>query len=454
MKRALSLIILFLVVITTSAPAQQASPVSPSLFAEMRWRNIGPHRGGRTRSAAGHPSAARSRSTPASATAACGRRPTPDGRGSRSSMTSRRNSIGSVVVAPSNPEHHLCRQRRGTAAAGPLGRRRHVTSRPTPARPGRTSACATAADSRTSRSIRGMPDRHVRRRARPSVRPQSRTRRLSVDRRRPHVPGRAAEGREHRRATTSTSIRPIRTSSTRRCGKGDRDRGRTRRGAARATALFKSTDGGSTWRALKNGLPAATGHNQSGDCAVNPETHLRARWRIGAARRRSTAPTMPAKPGPSSPTTRGRRAASAAAICPCRSSNPKNPDMLVMASTVSWKSVDGGKTWAPFKGAPGGEDYQGGWINPNNPDIVLLVADQGAVVTLNGGEIVELLVQPADRAAVSRDRGQRVSVSRVQRPAGKRIGVRGEPRQLRRDFDSRLICPSVSMSTATSRPIR
>jgi hypothetical protein len=37
------------------------------------------------------------------------------------------------------------------------------------------------------------------------------------------------------------------------------------------------------------------------------------------------------------------------------------------------------------QGAPGGEDYQGGWINPNDPNIVLLVADQGAVVTLNGG---------------------------------------------------------------------
>ena len=40
----------------------------------------------------------------------------------------------------------------------------------------------------------------------------------------------------------------------------------------------------------------------------------------------------------------------------------------------------------PFKGAPGGDDYQNIWINPNNPDIMLLVVDQGAVVTVNGGE--------------------------------------------------------------------
>src|SRR5205085_2065249 len=49
--------------------------------------------------------------------------------------------------------------------------------------------------------------------------------------------------------------------------------------------------------------------------------------------------------------------------------NPKNPDMVIMASTVSWKSVDGGKTWTAFRGAPGGDDYQRPWINPNNPDI-------------------------------------------------------------------------------------
>ncbi len=40
----------------------------------------------------------------------------------------------------------------------------------------------------------------------------------------------------------------------------------------------------------------------------------------------------------------------------------------------------------PFKGAPGGEDYQDGWINPDNPRIMILIADQGAVVTLNDGE--------------------------------------------------------------------
>ena len=66
------------------------------------------------------------------------------------------------------------------------------------------------------------------------------------------------------------------------------------------------------------------------------------------------------------------------------------------------QSTDGGKTWSGFRGAPGGDDYQNLWINPNNPNIILLVSDQGALVTVNGGANLEFLVQPAHRAALSR----------------------------------------------------
>ena len=52
---------------------------------------------------------------------------------------------------------------------------------------------------------------------------------------------------------------------------------------------------------------------------------------------------------------------------------------------MTWKSVDGGKTFSALRGAPGGDDYHRLWINPDNPDIILLASDQGAVVTVNGG---------------------------------------------------------------------
>jgi hypothetical protein len=49
--------------------------------------------------------------------------------------------------------------------------------------------------------------------------------------------------------------------------------------------------------------------------------------------------------------------------------DPKNPDIVYCASTVTMRSTDGGKTWSGFRGAPGGDDYQNLWINPNDPTL-------------------------------------------------------------------------------------
>ena len=57
-KRALITVLLILLGTANyiPAPAQSPSQVSPTLFSELRWRAIGPHRASRTRAAAGHPS--------------------------------------------------------------------------------------------------------------------------------------------------------------------------------------------------------------------------------------------------------------------------------------------------------------------------------------------------------------------------------------------------------------
>ena len=66
--------------------------------------------------------------------------------------------------------------------------------------------------------------------------------------------------------------------------------------------------------------------------------------------------------------------------------DPKNADVVYSANVVAWKSTDGGKNWNAFRGAPGGDDYHRIWINPDNPKIILIAADQGAIITVNGGE--------------------------------------------------------------------
>ncbi|HWC16454.1 MAG TPA: hypothetical protein VG498_05545, partial [Terriglobales bacterium] len=65
--------------------------------------------------------------------------------------------------------------------------------------------------------------------------------------------------------------------------------------------------------------------------------------------------------------------------------SPRDENTIYVANTSSYKSTDGGQNFTAWKGAPGGDDYHSIWINPKNPDIILLGVDQGATITVNGG---------------------------------------------------------------------
>jgi hypothetical protein len=66
--------------------------------------------------------------------------------------------------------------------------------------------------------------------------------------------------------------------------------------------------------------------------------------------------------------------------------DPQNPDIVYTINTSSYISTDGGTTFTGFKGAPGGDDPQQLWIDPTNGKRMLLGLDQGATVTLDGGQ--------------------------------------------------------------------
>ena len=66
--------------------------------------------------------------------------------------------------------------------------------------------------------------------------------------------------------------------------------------------------------------------------------------------------------------------------------DPKNPDIVYVPNTSIYRSVDGGKSFAVFKGDPTGPDYHELWIDPDDAKRMVLSCDQGAVVTHNGGE--------------------------------------------------------------------
>lgn len=64
--------------------------------------------------------------------------------------------------------------------------------------------------------------------------------------------------------------------------------------------------------------------------------------------------------------------------------NPKNENEVWVNELNLHKSVDGGKTFVNVDNPHG--DNHGMWFNPDNPDIILQVSDGGAIVSLNGGK--------------------------------------------------------------------
>jgi photosystem II stability/assembly factor-like uncharacterized protein len=150
------------------------------------------------------------------------------------------------------------------------------------------------------------------------------------------------------------------------------------------SGLFKSTDGGATWRPLTGGLPTfVEGLGRIGitvapsdpdrlyaTVAVSQEGWLYRSDDAGESWRRIC----------DDPRVAGRPSDFAEVKV-----HPRDPDIVFSASVVTWKSTDGGRTFNGFRGAPGGDDYHRVWIDPERPDVMLLASDQGAIITVNGG---------------------------------------------------------------------
>jgi Uncharacterized protein related to plant photosystem II stability/assembly factor len=147
--------------------------------------------------------------------------------------------------------------------------------------------------------------------------------------------------------------------------------------------IFKSADGGKTWNQLTKGLPA--GITQA-SLAIAPSNSKRL---FAAVRTPEDTKFYRSDDSGNSwvyveTDTRPTNRIASGDLGDIQF-DPKNADIIYVASVVTWRSTDAGKTWTGFRGAPGGDDYQNIWINPSDSNIMAVSSDQGAIITLNGG---------------------------------------------------------------------
>lgn len=151
------------------------------------------------------------------------------------------------------------------------------------------------------------------------------------------------------------------------------------------SGLYKSSDGGATWKKLTKGLPTTEQGLGRIGFSIAPSNSLRLYATVDAGKYGGIYRSDDGGENWYVANADGRfwgRGSDFAEV----KVDPKNADVVYSANVVTWKSVDGGKTWNAFRGAPGGDDYHRIWINPNDPNIILIASDQGAIITVNGGE--------------------------------------------------------------------
>lgn len=170
--------------------------------------------------------------------------------------------------------------------------------------------------------------------------------------------------------------------------------------------LFKSTDGGETWKKLAGGLPTDEFVGKIG-IAVAPSNPKRL-WAVVDDLGAPVAKAMTAAPGNGAaaiakPTGGGVYTSDDAGATwklvnaeqrlwgrgwyfESVTVDPKNPDRAYVINTGTYETTDGGKTFVPVKGSPGGDDDHQMWINPKDGNRMVLSTDQGTVVSVDGAQ--------------------------------------------------------------------
>ena len=150
-----------------------------------------------------------------------------------------------------------------------------------------------------------------------------------------------------------------------------------------SSGLYKTIDAGKTWTHLTGGLPERVGHI---GVAVSPADPQRVYAQVdsdindgGVYRSDDAGATWKHMAGGRDQVRIWKRGWYFGGI----TADPKDPNSVYVMDTSTYRSTDGGKTFIPIKGAPGGDDYHTLWIEPSDPSRMILGSDQGVIVSVD-----------------------------------------------------------------------
>ena len=328
--------------LTRGQESEKKPPETPAAFKALKYRLIGPAAGGRVCRVAGVPG---DPLTYYAATASGGVWKSTDGGLTWKPIFDDQptSSIGSIAVAPSDPERRLRRHRRGEHPRQRRGRQRHLQVH-------------RRRQDLEARLEAGRPDRHdgrppderrrrLRRRARPRLRPERRARRLPHHRRRQDLAAGARQGRRHRRARRRASTRTTRAIVFAGLWQARRRPWEMTSGGP-GSGLYVSRDGGDTWKQLE---PARTACRKDRGARSASPSRRRTGRRVyalieaekgGLFRSDDGGETWSARQRP--PRSIRQRAWYYSTL----TVDPTNPDVVYCPQVPLLKSIDGGKTFA------------------------------------------------------------------------------------------------------------
>ncbi|MEO0438855.1 MAG: glycosyl hydrolase, partial [Pseudomonadota bacterium] len=145
--------------------------------------------------------------------------------------------------------------------------------------------------------------------------------------------------------------------------------------------IYKSTDGGDSWNKLSGGLPELVGKIGIDVSDSQPSriyALIEAEYGLGGLWRSDDFGESWEHINPH------RVLHSRAWYYIHITADPSNPDTVWVLNVPLMKSIDGGKTFTKVPMAHG--DHHDHWINPNDSRIMINGNDGGATVTLDGGE--------------------------------------------------------------------